>query len=578
MASRTRNRRTQARKLLRRSLVTLSVLFSPAPFVFAQRGGVPCPPDSVHAQCQCGRWTCPSCQQQMICPPTVLPGSPSLPPIYNGGTGGQSGLPPIVNQPGQPESGVPSPSDRVPGATAPTDPINGQPTPDPPAAPQNPLVPDLNPSADISDFLANNSRQPAFNASSDIAAPELMGDFFGPGGVPSIISETFDFTTSDFQDFGGVIELDIGGDSPPNDFFSVGPVVTDGSGARTVTLARGGGADDLATLGDSGLVFQGGTATQASASGPWVGSYSFGKPVTLPAGGLAVGRLKLAENYSPLPRDRVFFNYSLFKRVPLNERGITINRFSPGFEKTFMKGMSSFEFRAPFASTLTSDVLFSGGTDTRNLEFGNLFFALKTILLQTPNWTFTGGLSVIVPTADDTRLLRADGSEKLVVQNEAVHVMPYLGFAYTRPGSRRFWQQTIQIDADSNGDPILFSRSPGSALQQIGTRQDMTYLFLDGGFGFWLRRNTSSSAIVRGVAPIFEYHYNRSLNEVDSIRDGATIIQNTIQEIDNLNLLAGLVFDLRRRSRLSFGYTVPVGNGSDRAFDSELRVTFNKYF
>ena len=47
-----------------------------------------------------------------------------------------------------------------------------------------------------------------------------------------------------------------------------------------------------------------------------------------------VGRMKIAENGSPIPRDRVFFNYSYFDNV-LTPGGTNVNRFSPGLRKHF---------------------------------------------------------------------------------------------------------------------------------------------------------------------------------------------------------------------------------------------------
>jgi hypothetical protein len=51
--------------------------------------------------------------------------------------------------------------------------------------------------------------------------------------------------------------------------------------------------------------------------------------------GLNVGFVKLAENVSPMPRDRVFFNMSYFHNSFFSQNvRADINRFMPGFEKT----------------------------------------------------------------------------------------------------------------------------------------------------------------------------------------------------------------------------------------------------
>ena len=75
---------------------------------------------------------------------------------------------------------------------------------------------------------------------------------------------------------------------------------------------------------------------------------------TIPSGtnGGVVGQVKLAEGFSPIPQDRVYFNYSYFNQVPLSASGVNVNRFTPGFEKTFWDRLASVEFRTPMASTL----------------------------------------------------------------------------------------------------------------------------------------------------------------------------------------------------------------------------------
>src|SRR5688572_30352983 len=124
--------------------------------------------------------------------------------------------------------------------------------------------------------------------------------------------------------------------------------------------------------------------------------------VTIPSPGTSsVGRVKLAENVSPIPRDRVFVNYSYFDNVPLTPDGVNVNRFVPGFEKTFLDGTMSFEVRFPFASTLSSNVVAGGPTKDDWGEFGNLSAIWKTLLHVDRRWVTTAGLQLTVPTADD---------------------------------------------------------------------------------------------------------------------------------------------------------------------------------
>src|SRR5436190_13788331 len=67
-----------------------------------------------------------------------------------------------------------------------------------------------------------------------------------------------------------------------------------------------------------------------------------GGVVALPRGS-SVGVMKFAENGSPIPRDRFFVNYSYFDDVNLIPGGMAVRRLTPGFEKTFFDGTTSFE-------------------------------------------------------------------------------------------------------------------------------------------------------------------------------------------------------------------------------------------
>ena len=67
--------------------------------------------------------------------------------------------------------------------------------------------------------------------------------------------------------------------------------------------------------------------------------------------------MKIAENTSPMPRDRLIFDYGYFDNVPLAPGGVNVNRLTLGFEKTFLDGMMSFELKAPMASTVDSTVV-----------------------------------------------------------------------------------------------------------------------------------------------------------------------------------------------------------------------------
>ena len=290
----------------------------------------------------------------------------------------------------------------------------------------------------------------------------------------------------------------------------------------------------------------------------------FGVVNTIPLfpGTSLVGRQKIAENNSPIPRDRFFINYSYFDSAGLIPGGVDVHRFTPGFEKTFMNGWMSVEARVPMAITLNS----TDFTDTSHAELGNLNVNLKGIIFQRWDLLASAGLGVTVPTADDVRV------GGVTFENSAVHLLPFVGAIY-QPNERFFTQGFAQIDVDINGNTVT----------GFGGYDDPTLLYLDWQAGYWLYRclhtqkpvgyrrcntcNTGPSRLhVTGIAPSIEFHYTRSLDDRDST--GLSVLNGSV----------GATVELSNDSTLDVGYVFPIGGTNDQQFDGELRVMFNYFF
>lgn len=324
--------------------------------------------------------------------------------------------------------------------------------------------------------------------------------------------------------------------------------------------------------------------------------------------GFQTGRQKIVENTSPMPQDRAYFNYSFYDNVGLVPGGMPINRFTPGFEKTFADGNMSFEVRFPFASTIDSDIVTDSdsGTvfdpNTNQIEFGNVTLYFKALLHATETYAISTGLGISLPTANDQRVLDLAEEALLEVRNESVHLLPFIGGIYT-PNDRFFAQWFLQVDVDANGNPVYASggTAPGedntfnSGLRevprtQVGTVNDQTYLYFDIGVGYWVYRNQCCDAFLTGVAPRFELHYNSSVSDPDVVSfDRGTSddptglgfagqVASGLGDFDALNLLLGSTFELRHDSTVTMAYVIPVGNGADQVFDGELRLLLNYFF
>lgn len=294
------------------------------------------------------------------------------------------------------------------------------------------------------------------------------------------------------------------------------------------------------------------------------------------SGAAVLGTPKLAENCSPLPRDRVFFNYSMFDDTPLLASGQDVHRFSPGFEKTFADELFSVEMRFPFAATINPDLVLAddGITAADDVIFGNISTIFKALLYQTEVYAFSAGIQVTAPTAPSLNVSLIDGTRIISIDNEAVHLMPFVGALYT-PNERFFTQAFLQFDADANGNPVAVNpRMQG--LTEIGRLHDATFLYADLNVGYWAYRSEETQ--LTGFAPTIELHYNTSLETSEFLASEGFVIGGNLQQISNLNLTLGCYFEFAQDNSFVLGYTVPIGNRVDQQFDGELRAFFTHRF
>lgn len=297
--------------------------------------------------------------------------------------------------------------------------------------------------------------------------------------------------------------------------------------------------------------------------------------IPVPSPGLIVGRVKIAENGSPFPRDRVFLSHSLFDNVPLAPGGVNVNRFVPGFEKTFYNGLMSIETRVPFAVGLDSQISADGITNTSEAELGDLTMFWKSLLWCRGPFALAGGMGVSVPTADDVRVSQVNGTQLIRIENEAVRLLPYIG---THHNLGRFFAQTfLQLDFNAQGNPVRVN-ADGNGLTEIGTLQDTPLIYADASLGWWAYRSSNRRNIVAGIAPVGELHFNRSLSDTDVVSIGNFQIGDAAETIALLNGVVGIHAILHSGTTITMGFTTPLGGGNDQQFDGEFRLMINQYF
>jgi hypothetical protein len=217
----------------------------------------------------------------------------------------------------------------------------------------------------------------------------------------------------------------------------------------------------------------------------------------------------VADNESPLPRDRISFRFNYFDDAQqvtgfapavFNSQGVgtsfsqtrsfSVERYTFSFEKTFLNQWGSVELRVPFSTGLSSNLNLSAGditgppttdqafnvtsTPDRTLgsegtQFENMTLILKGLLYRRNALAVSAGLALGIPTGDDTnvRIVDYSGSttagqatvqrERVIrIDNEAWSLSPFVAALYT-PTNRFFTQGFLQFDLPLNTNTINYS-------------------------------------------------------------------------------------------------------------------------
>ena len=283
-----------------------------------------------------------------------------------------------------------------------------------------------------------------------------------------------------------------------------------------------------------------------------------------------------------MPRDRVFFDYNDFNNVPLLlNNNINVNRYAPGFKKTFLDGWASVELRTPVATTLNNTISGSSPVSTNHGEFGDMMVSLKVLLSRTDTLAISGGLALTVPTARSVNIIDYPSVmlNQLQIQNRAVYFQPYLSYLWT-PNERFYMQSLLTVDVASGGSPVLIDFN-GLPMQNLGDIRNQTYLNISVSNGYWFYRNPNARDLT-GVSAIFELHQQQTVSPSNIV--GASSAGNVITvgqsgyHFQLLNMTTGLNMQLGPLSSILLGYTTPIGCGTDKQFSSEFRFLFNRRF
>src|SRR5262249_36149563 len=163
----------------------------------------------------------------------------------------------------------------------------------------------------------------------------------------------------------------------------------------------------------------------------------------------------------------------------------------------------------------------SDGTIARDTEIGNLFTALKVLMIRGDVFNMSAGVAVNWPTAEDTRLRGVDGRELIVIENRSYIVSPFVAMLFT-PNDRLFAQAWVHGDIDVTGSPV-FTNFDGRGRIHVGDLRDQRLLTTDLQVGYWIIRNDSRHAL-RGLAPFIEAHYTTTLTSANQVTAGNGVL------------------------------------------------------
>lgn len=354
-------------------------------------------------------------------------------------------------------------------------------------------------------------------------------------------------------------------------------------GSGSITDPNAGGSDPLPTfnIDEQFASFGGdGFASDSLIIGDLLNPRTIiqGRSVVTPGG---TSRYKMAENQNPIPRDRLFYNYSHFHNAVDDNVGteFDINRHTFGIEKTFLSDMVSFETRIPFARTLASmqNVGF-GQPFIEGTEFGDIAYAGKLLIVNGSLIKVSAGFAGSIPTAEDV-YINQNGNVTML-KNEAWHLGPFIGAVF-QPGSRLVISSVIQMDFDLNGNEFY-----DSATNTMGQFQDQNLFMATVSGAYWLTQN-NNDAFVSGLAGILELHYTTSTVEGDFITPGGysnernnAIISTEGATTNILNLTGGIQMLLGPQNSLVIGAGVPLRDNKvqDKLFDTEILLQYNRFY
>ena len=278
-------------------------------------------------------------------------------------------------------------------------------------------------------------------------------------------------------------------------------------------------------------------------------------PSRLQSAGLipSVRQFKFADNQTPMPVNRVSFNFNFFDYVnqSVDKRfGVPINRIQAfryimTIEKTVLNQNASIGFRLPINNVIGgSNIPGLGKSSTAAGDLG-MYFKYALWIDRPAGRVLSVGMAFNFPTGP-TQFAGAPWIRSI----HYTDIQPFLAFQWTQ--DRWYFLNFAAVDAPT---------SP----------RDVTMIYNDMSLGYFVYRNTDPGAWLKSVAPTLEIHVNTPTNHRDvfNMRD----IAGTTEVVDTTQ---GINFFFSGNTVLSLGVAEPLTG--PRPFSFETLALLNVFF
>ncbi|MDR0705746.1 MAG: hypothetical protein LBF88_12255 [Planctomycetaceae bacterium] len=270
-------------------------------------------------------------------------------------------------------------------------------------------------------------------------------------------------------------------------------------------------------------------------SGRFVGVTSQEKTAFFSVPTALLSRLNLAEHFNAETKNRFWFDYRwLNNATSVNvadfRKSRTADQFTFGLETSLSRCLSV-EVRVPVINQFASKQsgLLNSQFNESATEMGNLSLIFKYLLSRSREFTFSGGIGVVFPTAKDWRL------PNVLLENKSYYLVPYLGLQW-HPNENLFGHFLVQTDISVSDNQLRF----GNEKLNI---DESTIVRLGWQLGRWFYRNELGSHLCR-LGGFLELDWTLTTGRADTgqiLHDSENVFVGSIKnKPQSFNIVIGI--------------------------------------